>query len=104
MRLFAEPIPVRLVWCEGELTGLRVGNARLLVVEVVRRWRVEMEWWKDAGAGTPGVGAPGTEGTTEGTSGATARDYLTLRTADGWLCEVYGDRRSGEWFLQRLMD
>ena len=82
MRLFAEPIPVRLVWCEGELTGLRVGNARLLVVEVVRRWRVETEWW----------------------TGGPARDYLTLRTADGWLCEVYGERRSGEWFLQRLMD
>lgn len=82
MRLFAEPLPVRLVWCEGELTGLRVGNTRLLVVEVVRRWRVETEWWQDG----------------------PARDYLTLRTADGLLLDLFGDRRSGEWFIQRLAD
>ena len=81
-RLFAEPLPVRLQWCEGEIAGLRVGTVRLMVVEVVRRWRVEAEWWDDG----------------------PARDYFTLRTADGSLLDVYGDRRNGEWYLQRLMD
>ncbi len=81
-RLFAEPLPVRLQWCEGEVRSLLVGTARLMVVEIVRRWRVEAEWWK----------------------GGPARDYLTLRTADGTLCEVYGDRRTGDWYLQRLFD
>ncbi len=82
LRLFAEPLPVRLSWNEGEIESLRVGTARLMVVEIVRRWRVEAEWWK----------------------GGPARDYLTLRTADGLLLDVYGDRRSGAWYLQRLMD
>lgn len=82
MRLFAEPIPVRLAWCEGEPEALRIGAMRLAVAEVVRRWRVDAEWW----------------------SGGPARDYLTLRTVDGQLVDLYGDRRSGAWFLQRLAD
>ena len=81
-RLFAEPLAVWMEWREGEPGLLRVGSRRLVVVEVVRRWRVDGEWWAD------GV----------------AREYLTLRTADGLVCDVYGDRRTGRWFLQRVMD
>lgn len=81
-RLFAEPLAVWMEWSEGEPGLLRVGSRRLVVVEVVRRWRVDGEWWAD------GV----------------AREYLTLRTADGLVCDVYGDRRTGRWFLQRVMD
>ncbi|MFN2520258.1 MAG: hypothetical protein ABR525_04340 [Candidatus Limnocylindria bacterium] len=81
-RLFAEPLPARLEYHEGELHSLRIGTARLVVVEVVRRWRVEAEWWADH----------------------VARDYMTVRTADGTLCDIYGDRRSGAWWLQRIMD
>lgn len=81
-RLFSEPIPIRLSWCEGEVEALRVGAARLPIVEVVRRWRVDLEWWRDGAS----------------------RDYLTVRTADGSLLDLFGDRRSGEWFIQRLAD
>ncbi len=81
-RLFAEPLPVRLEWRDGELCSLRVGGRRLVIVEVVRRWRVEAEWWADA----------------------VVRDYLTLRTADGLVLDVYGDRRTSTWWLQRMMD
>ena len=81
-RLLADPLPVRLVWREGELEALRIGAMRLVVAEVVRRWRVDAEWWANG----------------------PARDYLTLHTVDGQLMDVYGDRRSGQWFLQRLMD
>lgn len=81
-RLFAEPLLARMEWSEGEPGLLRVGAKRLVVVEVVRRWRVDGEWWAD------GI----------------AREYLTLRTADGLVCDVYGDRRTGLWFLQRVMD
>jgi hypothetical protein len=83
-RLFADPHPVRLEWQEGELRSLRVADRRWTVVEVVRRWRTDIEWWKK--------------------EGGVARDHLTLRTADGTMCEVYGDRRTGDWFLQRLFD
>jgi len=82
MRLFAEPLPARLVWDEGELVALVVAGHRHTVVEELRKWRVEADWWKD------GV----------------ARDYLMLRTADGLVCDVYGDRRSGAWWLQRVFD
>ena len=57
-------------------------DVRNTIVERMRTWRVEADWWKD------GV----------------ARDYLTLRTADGLVCDVYGDRRSGAWWLQRVLD
>jgi hypothetical protein len=83
-RLFAEPHPVRLEWFEGEPRSLRVADRRWTVVEVVRRWRVDVEWWKK--------------------DGGVARDHLTLRTADGTLCEVFGDRRNGGWYLQRMLD
>lgn len=83
-RLFAEPHAVRLEWHEGELHSMRVADRRWTVVEVVRRWRVDIEWWKKGG----GV----------------ARDHLTVRTADGTVCEIFGDRHTGDWFLQRLLD
>ena len=81
-RLFAKALPIHLEWREGEPGLLRVGAKRLVVVEIVRRWRVDGEWWADG----------------------SAREYLTLRTADGLVCDVYGDRRTGAWFLQRVMD
>ena len=82
MRLFNEPLPAKLVWDEGELVALVVAGHRHTVVEELRRWRVEADWWKD------GV----------------ARDYLTLRTADGMVCDVYTDRGTGASWLQRVMD
>ena len=80
MRLFAEPLP-RALWDAGELVALVVAVHRT-PLSTRRRWRVEADWWK------------------EGVS----RDYVTLRTADGLVCDVYGDRRSGAWWLQRVMD
>jgi hypothetical protein len=82
MRLFAEPLPAKLVWDEGELVALVVAGHRHTVVEQLRRWRVEADWWKES----------------------VSRDYVTLRTADGLVCDVYGDRRSGAWWLQRVID
>lgn len=84
MRLFAEPPVARIEWHEGEPQTLRVADRRWTVVEVIRGWRVEVEWWEKGGG--------------------TSRDHLTLRTADGTLCEVFGDRRTGRWYLQRILD
>ena len=81
-RLFAEPLPAQLEWRDGELCSLRIGVRRLVIVEVLRRWRVEAEWC----------------------AAAVARDYLTLRTADGLVLDIFGDRRTGAWWLQRIMD
>src|SRR5207247_9948504 len=65
--LFADPLPARLVSDEGELTLLQVAGRRFPIVEVMRRWRVEADWWK----------------------GGPARDYVTLRTAGGMVCDAY---------------
>ena len=83
-RLFSEPIPAALAWSEGELVAIELVGMRFHVVEVVRRWRVDGEWW-DSGH-------------------AHARDYLTARTADGMLCDLYLDRATGGWALQRVYD
>jgi hypothetical protein len=72
----------RISFGTRELVALVVAGHRHTVVEQMRSWRVEADWWKD------GV----------------SRDYLTLRTADGLVCDVYGDRRSGAWWLQRVID
>ncbi|MGH2450614.1 MAG: hypothetical protein ACRDGE_04965 [Candidatus Limnocylindria bacterium] len=53
-----------------------------MVVEIVRRWRVDGEWWGEGHV----------------------RDYVTVRTADGHVLDLYGDGRTGEWFVQRLLD
>jgi len=47
VRLFAEPLPAKLVWDEGELVALIVAGHRHTVVEQLRRWRVEADWWKE---------------------------------------------------------
>src|SRR5207247_11139493 len=73
MRLFAEPLPAKLVWDEGELVALVVAGHRHTVVEQLRRSRVGAAWWKEG----------------------LARDYVTLRTADGPTGGVYGDRLCG---------
>lgn len=83
-RLFAEPIPAQLDWSEGELVAIQLVGMRFPVVEVVRRWRVDGEWW-DGGR-------------------AHARDYLTVRTAEGMLADLYLDRATGVWSLQRVYD
>ncbi len=84
-RLFSEPIPVSLTWHEGELVALEFLGRPIRVVEVVRRWRVDGEWW---------------EGAREH-----ARDYLTVRTADGMLCDLGLEQNgSRRWFLQRVYD
>lgn len=75
--------PARGSWSgtKASLSLVVTGHRHTVVVQV-RRWRVEVDWWK------------------EGVS----RDYVTRQTADGLVCDVYGDRRSGAWWLQRVMD
>lgn len=83
-RLFADPIPVSLAWCEGELVALELLGARIPVVEVVRHWRVDGEWWDG--------------------QRAFARDCLTVRTADGMLCDLVLEDGTRRWSLQRVYD
>ena len=49
--------------------------------EVVNRWRVDDDWWR----------VP------------ISRTYYTVRTPTAML-EVYRDDRTGDWYLQRVID
>ena len=83
-RLLSELRAVSLAWCEGELEALTLDGRRMAVVEAVRRWRVDGEWWDGRRAH--------------------ARDYMTVRNADGMLCDLALDYASGCWSLQRVYD
>jgi hypothetical protein len=83
-RLFADPLPIAVTWAEGELVAIELPGTRLRVVEVVRRWRADGEWWD-------GIRAH-------------ARECFTVRTGDGTLCDIVLDRTDGRWSLQRLYD
>lgn len=49
---------------------------------IANLWRVEKEWWH----------AP------------IARDYFLVATSSGLLVEIFHDRISHEWYIQRLYD
>ena len=53
-----------------------------LVNEVTRRWRVNLDWWRQR----------------------TWRDYFKLTTESGLLVIVYHDLQEHQWYLQRLYD
>ena len=52
------------------------------VTRVMRRWRIDVDWWR----------------------GRVWREYFKLVTRTGLLVEVYHDLVGGEWFVQRLYD
>lgn len=52
--------------------------------QVHQRWRVECDWWSEAGE--------------------IARDYLLVTTDDHLLCKLYCDLSDGQWYLDRLYD
>jgi hypothetical protein len=54
------------------------------IAEVCNRWRVHTGWWE------PGQ--------------AVSREYLKVATNSGFLCQVYRDLCTGQWFLTRLYD
>jgi hypothetical protein len=52
------------------------------VEEITDSWRVDIDWWQER----------------------VWRDYFKLRTDTGLLVEIYCDRLTGKWYLQRLYD
>ena len=52
------------------------------VIQVTRRWRIDVDWWR----------------------GRVWREYFKLVTRTGLLVEVYHDLVGGGWFVQRLYD
>ena len=77
------PVPVRLS-ADGLPQDFAWEDQWRRVAAVARRWRVRAGWW------TPGAEA--------------WQEYFKLTTADGLLCILIHDLRSGEWRLVRVYD
>lgn len=66
----------------GEPERITWQGRRHTVVEVLRRWRVKSDWWREA----------------------VWRDYFKLTTETGLLLIIYHDLKSEQWYIQRLYD
>lgn len=58
------------------------GGKMRRVEDMLGRWRVSQEWWKSP----------------------VERDYYRLRLEGGIICELFRDRITGTWRLQRILD
>ncbi len=52
------------------------------VSKVFRRWRVSDRWWEKE----------------------VSREYFTIETSGGLICDIYRDMATGGWFLSRIYD
>jgi len=74
-----------VVWGGDETPAGFVWQGRSHRIEqVCNRWRVRTWWWE------PGQ--------------AVCREYLKIATDGGFLCQLYRDQHSGQWYLARLYD
>lgn len=76
-----QPITVA-VNSRAEPTSFRWQGRTHPVETIGRRWRVDMEWWRQR----------------------IWRAYYKLSTETGLLVIIYQDLLSGDWYLQRLYD
>lgn len=60
---------------------VRNGHAHR-VVDVIGRWRIEGRWWEDG----------------------KDREYWRVEASGGAVWDLYHDRRTDRWFLERLWD
>ncbi len=74
IRVTADPLgmPQSFIW----------HDKRHPVVQVTRRWRIDVNWWR----------------------GRVWREYFKLVTRTGMLVEIYRDLLHGGWYVQRLYD
>ena len=81
------------LWTDGDPIEVEVGpdglpsffhwrEARHPVTGIANRWRVRTGWWIEEAW----------------------REYFKLTTADGFLCTIYHDLTTGNWFCARLYD
>ena len=63
-------------------TAVRWQGARHTVTRIVRRWRIDQQWWRTQ----------------------ICREYFLLWTESGLLLLVFRDVLRDEWYLQRLYD
>jgi hypothetical protein len=76
-----EPITVASE-TDGTLRAFEWRGHTNLVTGVVKRWRVDVGWWRQR----------------------VWREYFKLYTRTGLLVIIYHDLLTGQWYLQRLYD
>ena len=80
-RLLAPPIPVDVEVDAGG-SPARINRPLSGALEVVARWRVELDWWLQP----------------------VRRDYWRVVYEGRLLCEVFHDHDRHTWFLERVFD
>lgn len=82
-RLFADgsPIQVRLSDKHQPAYFTWQGHA-YQIGQVTNHWRINIAWWGQH----------------------QHRDYYKLTMTNGWLVEIFCDRLTSEWYLQRVYD
>jgi hypothetical protein len=81
-RLFASGAPIE-VWLESaQPVRFRWQGQAHHVMSIVNCWRVDAGWWRLR----------------------VNRDYFKVYTDTGLLVELYQDRLTDSWFLQRIYD
>jgi protein ImuB len=81
LRPLREPQPLRV---ETDAAGVPMaaflGRGRLAVADVLDRWRVDDEWWRER---------------------PVSRLYYRLELVDGRTAVVYNDLVQGQWYAQK---
>jgi len=82
-RLWPDGVPIQVVsGTDGLPQAFTWRGRRHTVTGIALRWRVRVDWWAEEAW----------------------REYVKLTTAEGLLCTLYRDLRTGAWFCARLYD
>ena len=66
----------------GMPSAFRWRSRQYQVADVIGRWRIEGRWWEDG----------------------RDREYWRIEARGGVVCDIYEDRNSGRWHLERIWD
>lgn len=82
-KLFREPEELKV---KTDAEGMPVNIIRdkrvERVLKVYKRWRISDKWWQRE----------------------VSREYFTIETAGGLVCDIYRDMMTKRWFLSRIYD
>jgi len=83
-RLWPDGEPVATWGGEEQPAGFQWHGESHRIEDVCNRWRVHTRWWEQ--------------------NETIWREYLKVTTHTGWLCLLYRDQLTDDWFLARLYD
>jgi hypothetical protein len=80
---FAEPQPIKVSTnIHGVPVSLVRNGRREKILAIYQRWRTSDRWWGDE----------------------VERDYFTVRTNTGFVCDISRDTTTKQWYLNKIHD